>query len=105
MIFWGSSEGSWSPGRPGPEDWLWLVGEGLGEGDSAASAAPAEAPTSRAAAAAPTRVVRRWITARLAHEAGRQVDDRLGQEAEDHADDGAHHQRLASLVTTDRPLG
>src|SRR5215472_8051215 len=60
MTFWGSSVGSWRPGRPGPDDGPGEAladgdGEGDGDGDgaAAASAVGAAARASRAADAHP----------------------------------------------------
>src|SRR3981081_2648042 len=108
MTFWGSSVGNWMPGRLGPEDCAGdalAAAEGDGGGAAAASAAGAVASASRAAAAHPTSACWTRRIFALADEARGQVDDRLREEAQDHADDGAHHQRFTALVAADRALG
>src|SRR5258708_27229942 len=100
MTFCGSSVGSCSVGRLGPD----ALGEG--DGDSAAIATGTEMSSSTAAAAQPSRaVLDRNNGSPLADEARGEVADRLRQEAQDHTDDRAYHQSLAALVTADRALG
>src|SRR6266699_6394192 len=107
MTFYGSSEGSWTLGRPGPED-CWALGVALGDGEAASAGVAAARAISSTGAAAPasTRLGTRTIEAELLpDEAGRQVDDGPRQETQDHADDGSDHQGLAPLLAADGALG
>src|SRR2546429_8102795 len=105
MTFCGSSDGSCTLGRPGPEDCV--PDDGLGDGVVAARAAGAAAVSSSTTSPAASTPLRTRVTneGSLSDEAGREVDDRPGEEAQDHADHRPHHQRLAALLAADGPLG